>query len=38
MAEAMDKAVTAGRQAFLAGRLKERSEAVPSSPELGIIS
>ncbi len=38
MAEAMNKAVQAGRQAFLAGRLPARNEAVPSSPEKGVIN
>ena len=36
MAEAMGKAVQAGRQAFLAGRLPKRLEASPSSPMTGI--
>ncbi len=36
MAEAMGKAVQAGRKAFLAGRLQERSEAIPSSPLSGV--
>ncbi len=36
MAEAMGKAVQAGREAFLAGRLQERSEAIPSSPLYGV--
>ena len=37
MAEAMKKAVEAGRQAFLAGRLPERAEASPSSPTIGRL-
>ncbi len=36
MAEAMRKAVQAGYKAFLAGRLQERSEAIPSSPVSGV--
>ena len=36
MAEAMCKAVQAGRQAFLSGRLEEGVKASPSSPSLGI--
>jgi len=38
MANAMAKAVQAGREAFLAGRLHQRSDAVASSPQLGVIS
>ena len=38
MAEAMCKAVEAGRSAFRAGRLTQRSEASPSSPNKGIVS
>ena len=38
MAEAMAKAVEAGRQAFLAGRLAKKSTAVASSPTLGMVS
>ncbi len=38
MANAMSKAVQAGRQAFLAGRLPQRSDAVPSSPQLGVVT
>ena len=38
MAMAMAKAVEAGRQAFLSGRLPKRSEALASSPTQGIIS
>ncbi len=38
MAEAMCKAVQAGRKAFLAGRIPERLAASPSSPRLGIVS
>ncbi len=38
MAEAMSKAVQAGREAFLAGRLPQRSNAESSSPNWGIIS
>ncbi len=38
MAQAMAQAVQAGRQGFLAGRLPERAQAVPSSPTLGIVS
>ena len=37
MAEAMGKAVQAGRQAFLAGRLPQRSNAEASSPSVGSI-
>ena len=38
MAKAMSKAVQAGRLAFLAGRLPQRSHAMPSSPTFGIIT
>ena len=38
MAQAMSKAVQAGREAFLAGRLPVRSEACPSSPAEGLVS
>ena len=37
MAEAMNKAVQAGRQAFLAGRLPKRAHASASSPSQGIV-
>lgn len=37
MAVAMKKAVEAGRNAFLAGRMPTRDEAVASSPEVGVI-
>ena len=36
-AEAMSKAVQAGRQSFLAGRMPSRLEASPSSPLNGLI-
>lgn len=38
MANAMNKAVQAGREAFMAGKLEERSVANPSSPSSGLIS
>tara|TARA_Y100001968_G_C19438180_1_gene761007 strand:- start:852 stop:1652 length:801 start_codon:yes stop_codon:yes gene_type:complete len=38
MADAMSKATEAGRKAFKAGRLLERSEANPSSPVIGVIT
>jgi len=38
MAEAMSKAVQAGRQAFLAGRLPKRSNALASSPTSGMVT
>jgi len=38
MAEAMSKAVQAGRQAFLAGRLPKRNNALASSPTSGIVT
>lgn len=37
MAEAMKNAVMAGRQAYLAGRMKKRLYADPSSPLAGLI-
>jgi thiazole synthase len=37
MAEAMREAVSAGRKAFLAGRMAKRSYANASSPEQGLI-
>ena len=37
MAEAMHWAVQAGRQAYKAGRLPQRTEASPSSPTTGIV-
>lgn len=37
MAEAMKNAVTAGRQAYLAGRMPKRLYADPSSPLAGLI-
>jgi thiazole synthase len=37
MAEAMRDAVTAGRRAFLAGRIPRRLHASASSPEFGLI-
>ncbi len=37
MAEAMREAVSAGRKAFLAGRMPRRSYANASSPEYGLI-
>ncbi len=38
MAEAFKNAVIAGRESFLAGRMKKNSFAVASSPKKGIIS
>jgi len=38
MAKAMSKAVEAGRQAFMAGRLAMRAEASPSSPTKGLVT
>ncbi len=38
MAQAMSKAVQAGREAFLAGRLTQRQNADASSPSWGVIS
>ncbi len=37
MAEAMYKAVAAGRKAFLAGRIPKRNHASPSSPLKGLV-
>ena len=37
MAGAMRDAVTAGRAAFLAGRIPQRGYAEPSSPQLGLV-
>ena len=37
MAHAMKAATIAGRLAFLAGRMKSREIAVPSSPEVGML-
>jgi thiazole synthase len=37
MARAMKAAVVAGREARLAGRIPKRTDAEPSSPELGLI-
>jgi thiazole synthase len=37
MAEAMREAVSAGRKAFLAGRMPKRLYANASSPEAGLI-
>ncbi len=37
MAKAMAKAVQAGREAFLAGRLPVREDASPSSPQRGVV-
>jgi thiazole synthase len=37
MADAMREAVSAGRKAFLAGRMPRRAYANASSPELGLI-
>jgi thiazole synthase len=37
MASAMKKAVEAGRQAWLAGRMPRRAYASASSPEQGLI-
>jgi thiazole synthase len=37
MARAMRAAVTAGRDARLAGRIPRRSQAEPSSPQLGLV-
>jgi thiazole synthase len=37
MAEAMRHAVLAGRDARLAGRIPKRSQAEPSSPQLGLV-
>lgn len=38
MAGAMRKAVEAGREAWLAGRMEKREYAVPSSPEAGKVA
>lgn len=38
MAEAMKKAVQAGRLAYLAGRMEKKQYATPSSPKQGLIS
>ena len=38
MAEAFKNAVIAGRESFLAGRMKKNSFAVASSPKKGVIS
>jgi thiazole synthase len=37
MAHAMRKAVSAGRMAYLAGRMERRETAVPSSPTVGLL-
>ena len=37
MAAAMRHAVTAGREARLAGRIPKRTQAEPSSPQLGLV-
>ena len=37
MARAMKHAVTAGRLAYLAGRIPRRGRAEPSSPQLGLV-
>jgi thiazole synthase len=37
MAHAMRLAVSAGRQAYLAGRMPRREVAVPSSPTTGML-
>ena len=37
MARAMRAAIVAGREARLAGRIPERRQAEPSSPELGLV-
>ena len=37
MAGAMKKAIEAGRQAWLAGRMPRRGEAMPSSPTGGVV-
>ena len=37
MAEAMREAVSAGRKAFLAGRIARKLHAAASSPETGLI-
>ena len=38
MAEAMKEAMSAGRKAFLAGRMPMKLYAAASSPEAGLIS
>ncbi len=38
MASAMKKAIEAGREGFLAGRMPKRVFANPSSPSEGLIS
>jgi thiazole synthase len=38
MARAMKEAVAAGRNAFLAGRMPKRDEAVASSPQSGLLT
>jgi len=38
MAESMKHAIIAGRQSFLAGRMKKRQYANPSSPITGLIN
>jgi thiazole synthase len=38
MAEAMREAISAGRKAFLAGRMPKKLYATASSPETGVIS
>ena len=39
MASAMNKAVQAGREAFLAGRVPRKTyEAAPSSPSAGLLT
>ena len=38
MAQAFSKATEAGRDAYLSGRLQEKSVAHPSSPVEGVIS
>jgi thiazole synthase len=38
MASAMKKAVEAGREAFLAGRMPRREYAAPSSPVAGVVT
>ena len=37
MAESFKNAVIAGRDAFLAGRMKKNYQAIPSSPNKGLI-
>jgi len=38
MAKAMKMGVSAGRKAFLAGKMVEKAHAVPSSPVVGLSS